>query len=59
MIWTRFQKLALIAFISVEVLIFVGAVVRATGSGLGCPDWPLCYGCWTLLPRRKTSIFKN
>lgn len=46
MIWTRFQRLALIAFITVEVLIFVGAVVRATGSGLGCPDWPFCYGCW-------------
>ena len=45
MIWTRFQRLALIAFITVEVLIFVGAVVRATGSGLGCPDWPFCYGC--------------
>ncbi len=45
MIWTRFQRLALLAFITVEVLIFVGAVVRATGSGLGCPDWPFCYGC--------------
>ncbi len=41
---TRFQKLALTAFICVELLIFVGAVVRATGSGLGCPDWPYCYG---------------
>jgi len=45
MIWTRFQRLALIAFITVEILIFVGAIVRATGSGLGCPDWPFCYGC--------------
>lgn len=46
MTWTRFQRLALIAFIAVELLIFMGAVVRATGSGLGCPDWPFCYGCW-------------
>lgn len=43
---TRFQRLALAAFICVEVLLFVGATVRATGSGLGCPDWPFCYGCW-------------
>lgn len=42
--WTVFQRIALIAFITVEVLIFVGALVRASGSGLGCPDWPLCYG---------------
>jgi len=25
-------------------LVIMGAVVRASGSGLGCPDWPLCYG---------------
>lgn len=42
----RFQRTALTAFICVEILIFVGAAVRATGSGLGCPDWPFCYGCW-------------
>ncbi|HYF36969.1 MAG TPA: COX15/CtaA family protein [Prosthecobacter sp.] len=41
----RFQRIALIAFVAVEVLIFVGAIVRASGSGLGCPDWPFCYGC--------------
>lgn len=43
---TRFQRIALTAFITVEVLIFAGAIVRATGSGLGCPDWPFCYGRW-------------
>jgi heme a synthase len=42
--WTWLQKSALAAFLAVVLLIFVGATVRATGSGLGCPDWPLCYG---------------
>jgi cytochrome c oxidase assembly protein subunit 15 len=43
---SRFQRFALIAFVAIEILIFVGAIVRTTGSGLGCPDWPFCYGCW-------------
>lgn len=30
--------------IGIYLLIVLGAVVRVTGSGLGCPDWPLCYG---------------
>ncbi len=41
----RFQRIAVTAFVCLEVLIFIGAMVRATGSGLGCPDWPFCYGC--------------
>lgn len=28
------------------LLILWGSVVRGTGSGLGCPDWPLCHGQW-------------
>ena len=28
------------------VLIGIGALVRATGSGLGCPGWPKCFGRW-------------
>jgi heme A synthase len=31
-------------------LIVLGAWVRATGSGLSCPDWPTCYGHWVPLP---------
>ena len=42
----RFQRIVLRAFICLEALIFIGAIVRATESGLGCPDWPFCYGCW-------------
>lgn len=39
-----FRWLALAAAVMVYFLIVVGGVVRVTGSGLGCPDWPLCYG---------------
>ena len=45
MAMTRFQKLAVAALVSVLLLMFVGAVVRVTGSGMGCPDWPTCWGC--------------
>jgi len=41
---TRFQKLALLTAIATYVLVVWGGVVRVTNSGLGCPDWPLCYG---------------
>ena len=41
---TRFQKLAAATVASVLVLITIGVIVRVTGSGMGCPDWPLCHG---------------
>lgn len=28
------------------VLMVLGSYVKATGSGLACPDWPTCYGQW-------------
>ena len=40
---TRFQKLTLITLATTFLLVAVGGIVRGTGSGLGCPDWPLCY----------------
>lgn len=41
---TRFQKLALVTLVTAILLVTVGVIVRATDSGLGCPDWPLCHG---------------
>ena len=40
----RFQKLVGATLALTLALVIVGVVVRATGSGLGCPDWPFCYG---------------
>ena len=40
----RFRWLALAAGIFTFLLIVIGGIVRVSGSGLGCPDWPLCYG---------------
>ena len=38
------QSLTIIAIVAAVGQVTLGGVVRATGSGLGCPDWPLCYG---------------
>jgi heme o synthase len=41
---TRFQKLAATTVAGTLILVTLGVIVRATDSGLGCPDWPFCYG---------------
>ena len=38
-----FRNLALVTAVAVYLQVVLGSVVRITGSGLGCRDWPLCY----------------
>ena len=51
------QRLALATCILTIVLIGIGAYVRATGSGLGCPDWPTCHG-GAIPPNSRHSLIE-
>src|SRR5215217_1652613 len=39
----RFQRFNLYSIIALFVVILAGGVVRSSGSGMGCPDWPKCF----------------
>lgn len=51
----RFKKLALIAAILALCVVVLGAYVRLNDAGLGCPDWPGCYGELTV-PQSEAAI---
>src|SRR5579859_418757 len=40
----RFRRLTYVALAALSVIVFSGALVRLSDSGLGCPTWPRCYG---------------
>ena len=49
------KAISLVTVLAVFALVVLGGVVRVTGSGLGCPDWPLCYGKF-LPPLEFTAV---
>ncbi|MFL5820535.1 MAG: COX15/CtaA family protein [Solirubrobacteraceae bacterium] len=39
-----YARVAALALVALGLIVLTGAAVRLSGSGLGCPDWPKCYG---------------
>jgi cytochrome c oxidase assembly protein subunit 15 len=55
----RYAQVTAVALVGLGLIVLTGAAVRLTDSGLGCPDWPQCYGHGAHPPLETHAIIES